>query len=171
MKSKLNLKYKLKLSHKTSHKLLITFVLASLYVTTPSIKTAQAQESVFRCRQNGHTTYSQIPCTQGKAESVIINATPANKQAAAKQRKAHEQRTRDLKKAEAADDKEYARLKKERSKEAQRHNKAEKHCEDLRRKAQWAKEDLRTTPPKSEVKARTKLKRAQQTADAACNGL
>jgi hypothetical protein len=152
--------------------LLITFILTSSSDSTLSfINTAQAQESVFRCRHNGHTTYSQLPCTQGKSESITIKALPANQQAAAKQKKEHQQRSTYLKKVEAEREKEYAKLDKERNREAQRYIRAKKHCDDLRKKTQWAKEDLRNSTQKTEVKARIKLKRAQQTEESACKAL
>jgi hypothetical protein len=146
---------------------LITFV-SYIFLNSITISYAQAQESVFRCHHNGKTSYSERPCTQGKSESVVIKALPANQHAAAKQKKEHLQRTQYLKKVEAEREKEYAKLDRERNQEAKKYARAKKHCEDLRKKAQWAKEDLRNATPKTEVKARIKLKRAQQTAEYAC---
>lgn len=125
----------------------------------------------YRCEQDGKTAFSQTPCAAGARQTEFhgnAHSEPvpeAARQAAVQQLK-HEQR-------------EASRLEKNRHKADAKHEhemriiaaKAEQQkqkCDALHLQIKWAQEDLATTSPKSEAKARLKLKRAKEKADLAC---
>lgn len=125
---------------------------------------------IYQCEKNGRMQYSQTPCSQDQkaiGKNVTLDSTDSESE------KQH--RINQL----AQDKKEAARLERERHKTEDKRDKensrqvakAEKQktqCDKAHLQVKWAEEDARSASPKSEAKARQKLKRTKEKADLVC---
>ena len=127
-----------------------------------------AETYAYKCQVSGRTVFSQYPCKTGTSTAVGIktDAPTAGDQLAAQ--KKHAQRLtaiRKLEKVRERDDAKYDAINRRLAVKAAA---ARKRCEAQQLQAKWAKEDLKKTQPKGEMKAQQKLKRAQERADLVC---
>lgn len=126
---------------------------------------------VYRCEQDGKTTFSQTPCAGGARQTIhqpnpqSEPASEAAQQSAKQQLKKDQQESKRLEtirhQTEAKRDREIRAIA----------AKAEKHkqkCDAMHLQVKWAQEDLTGASPKSEAKARLKLKRATEKTALAC---
>lgn len=131
---------------------------------------SEAQAETYRCEKDGRTTFTEIPCTDGKASELKLNSN-ANPVADSEYQRALKNKKNDeaaLKKIETTRDKELAKQDKESKALAARNEKKKEKCADLQRKLKWAQEDARNASIKNEEKAKTKVRRASEKVDQAC---
>lgn len=135
---------------------------------TLGVSTAQAE--TYKCEKDGRTTFTEIPCTDGKASEVKLN-TNANAVAESEYQRALKNKKNEeatLKKIETTRDKELAKQDKENKALAAKNEKKKEKCADLQQKLKWAQEDARNASIKNEEKAKTKVRRASEKTDQAC---
>lgn len=131
---------------------------------------ASPDTEVYKCKEGEHIVFKQTPCAGQASSAITIHS---------QQPSLKDQQTAQV--AQQARLKESTRLQKIRERQQAKDEasyrsamkqaaNARKQCESLKMKAQWAKEDLKNTQPRAEMKAQTKLKRAQQKADLVCAG-
>lgn len=127
-----------------------------------------ADTTAFKCQENGKTIFSQHPCKSGNSTAVDIKtiAPSADEQVAAQ--KAHKQRMSAIGKLEKIRERDDAKHEAFSRRAANKAVAARKRCEAQQLQTKWAKEDLKNTQPKGEMKAQQKLKRAQERADFVC---
>jgi type IV secretory pathway VirB10-like protein len=125
---------------------------------------------IYQCEKDGRMQYSQTPCSQDQkaiGKKVTQDATDS---ASEKQHRINQL---------AQDKKEAARLERERhktedkrdkenSRQAAKTEKQKSQCDKAHLQVKWAEEDARSASPKSEAKARQKLKRTKEKADLVC---
>lgn len=123
---------------------------------------AIADTQVYKCVQNGLTSFSQTPCpNSNNTKHDIKSYTPSNDAYTTAQRENQNRQ------------KEYDKLVKirhqsEAKDEAQRRAAAkqlavkQKQCDNLKLRTDWAKEDFNNAKLKAQEHARTKLKRSEQ---------
>lgn len=125
---------------------------------------------IYQCEKDGRMQYSQTPCSLDQkaiGKKVTLDATDS---ASEKQHRINQL---------AQDKKEAARLERERhktedkrdkenSRQAAKTEKQKSQCDKAHLQVKWAEEDARNASPKSEGKARQKLKRTKEKADLAC---
>jgi hypothetical protein len=140
--------------------IILTFLLQSTF--------AFADTPAFKCQENGRTIFSQHPCKSGTSTAIDIKtiAPSAEEQLAAQ--KAHKQRISAIGKLEKTRERDDARHEAISRRAANKAAAARKRCDAQQLQAKWAKEDLKNTQPKGEMKAQQKLKRAQERADFIC---
>ena len=126
--------------------------------------------AVYKCESNGHVTYSDAACANGKP--VVIDDTRGVKNpapVAAAKDKAVQQR---LDKSRAAEDKRLTRQREKQERaEARAKLVAEKQkrkCAQLAQRKAWAEDDLRNAPVKTMEKARRKSQRAAENYRSEC---
>jgi hypothetical protein len=127
-----------------------------------------ADTTAFKCQENGKTIFSQHPCKSGTSTAIDIKtiAPSADEQLAAQ--KAHKQRISAIGKLEKTRERDDAKHEAISRRAANKAAAARKRCEAQQLQTKWAKEDLKNTQPKGEMKAQQKLKRAQERADFVC---
>lgn len=127
-----------------------------------------ADTPAFKCQENGKTIFSQHPCKTGISTAIDIKtiAPSAEDQIAAQ--KAHKQRMSAIGKLEKTRERDDAKHEAINRRLANKAAAARKRCEAQQLQTKWAKEDLKNTQPKGEMKAQQKLKRAQERADLVC---
>lgn len=121
-----------------------------------------ASTEVFKCEQNGQTSYSQTPCASAaQQKTVAVKTPPVDPKAVEQQRRQLEAQKREASHLESARHRlEYARDKEMRS-IAAKNEKQKRLCSRLRAQAAWANEDLSAASPKHVEKARRKARRAE----------
>jgi len=127
-----------------------------------------AQAETYQCIKNGSTTYSEIPCTDGESKRVQIKPSVVSEQEYQRAVSQHKQNQATLQKIEAAHEKEDAQREKATRALASKNQKQKTKCDDLQLKVKWAREDAAQANPKTEAKARQKLKRALEKAALSC---
>ncbi len=127
-----------------------------------------ADTTAFKCQENGKTIFSQHPCKSGTSTAIDIKtiAPSADEQLAAQ--KAHKQRISAIGKLEKTRERDDAKHEAISRRAVNKAAAARKRCEAQQLQTKWAKEDLKNTQPKGEMKAQQKLKRAQERADFVC---
>jgi hypothetical protein len=149
--------------------LLLTCFNTLLFCAIPfSAHAFQPTSDTYKCIYEGKTTFSQTPCIQGKSELIDIKTTPVSKEDYQKSVKQAAKDKKELAKIIKEKDKENTQYRKNASAAYKKDIKAKEKCEDYKMKAKWAKEDLKNTQPKSEIKAQIKLKRAKEKMEQAC---
>nr|WP_315484746.1 hypothetical protein [uncultured Undibacterium sp.] len=139
---------------------LLSFYLFSLasYADTPA----------FKCQENGKTIFSQTPCKGVPSTPIEIKTSQIPEEETQRALKRHQHRLSESNKNQKVRDREFAKQEAASRRIASKNASEKKQCENLQMKSKWAKEDLRSTQPKGEMKAQVKLKRAQEKADLAC---
>lgn len=143
--------------------------LMTLLLSISCVQHLSAAE-VYQCEKDGRMQYSQTPCTQDQKALGKKITQESTDSASEKQRRITQL---------AQDKKEAARLERERHKTEDKRDKeinrqtakTEKQkgqCDKARLQIKWAEEDARNASPKSEAKARQKLKRTKEKAELAC---
>lgn len=143
--------------------------LMTLLLSGSCIQHLSAAE-VYQCERDGRIQYSQTPCTpdqkalgkkvtQDTTEST--NETQRHIQQLAQDKKEAARLERERHKTEEKRDKEFRR-------QAAKTEKQKGQCDKARLQIKWAEEDARNASPKSEAKARQKLKRTKEKAELAC---
>lgn len=154
----------------------LSSVVASLLLTTLFAiccnlwTVGDARAETYRCVKNGQTTFSEIPCPDGTSVPVQIRSSVVSAQDYQHAVEQHKKDQAALQKIETARQKEEAQREKAAQKLASQHQKQKAKCDDLQLKVKWAREDLTQSSPKSEAKARQKLKRAQEKLALTCPG-
>ncbi|MFZ6802005.1 hypothetical protein [Undibacterium sp. Di24W] len=154
VKTPLRLKFSILLSVLLSCSL---FGLAS-YADTPA----------FKCQENGKTIFSQTPCKGVPSTPIEIKTSQIPEEETQRALKRHQHRLSESQKNQKARDREFAKEETASRRIASKNASKKKQCENLQMKSKWAKEDLRSTQPKGEMKAQKNLKRAQERADFVC---
>lgn len=117
--------------------------------------------AINKCEANGKITYSEAPCSQGKATVIAAPPTPsAADVAAAKKVAASDALT--LKKIELEKAKEAklaARADQANARQAAKNAKRAKACAQLEQKWRWAEQDAAKAAQKNQEKLREKAKR------------
>lgn len=129
---------------------------------------ANADTPAFKCLDNGKTVFSQTPCKGGTSTAIDIKTIHPSEQEQHAAQNAHQQRLRTLSKLEKSRHKDEAQQDTINRRLASQAASARKRCEAKQLQTKWAKEDLKNTQPKAEMKARQKLKRAEEKADLVC---
>lgn len=142
----------------------LSVLVALFFCTTLSF----AETYAYRCQVDGRTVFSQYPCKNGTSTSVGIKAAAptAGEQLAAQ--KQHGQRLTAIRKLEKVREREDAKQDAINRKLALQAAAARKRCEAQQMKTKWAKENLKNTQPRGEMKAQQALKRAKEREDFVC---
>ncbi|MBI1835125.1 MAG: hypothetical protein HYR92_05135 [Burkholderiales bacterium] len=145
-------------------------LLLALLTSIHQTSAASPDTQVYKCKEGERVVFKQTPCAGEASGAITIHShqpSLAEQKAAQTAQQTRLKESNRLQKIreriQAKDEASY------RSAMKQAAN-ARKQCESLKMKAQWAKEDLKNTQPRGEMKAQTKLKRAQQRADLICAG-
>lgn len=127
-----------------------------------------AETYAYKCQDNGRTIFSQHPCKTGTSTAVGIKTTAptAGEQLAAQHQ--HTQRLTAIRKLEKVRERDEAKQDAINRRAAVQAAAAKKRCDAQQMQTKWAKENLKNTQPKGEMKAQQKLKRAQERADFVC---
>ncbi|MBC3874395.1 hypothetical protein [Undibacterium flavidum] len=133
-----------------------------------SLSSAIADTPAFKCQDNGKIIFSQTPCKSGTSTVIDIKTIRPSEQEQHAAQNAHQQRLKIVSKLEKSRHKDDAKQDAINRHIASQAASARKHCEAKQLQAKWAKEDLKNTQPKAEMKARQKLKRAEEKADLVC---
>ena len=119
---------------------------------------------VYQCERDGRIQYSQAPCTpdQKTLGKTVTRDAPENSnetqhhiQQLAQDKKEVARLERERHKTEEKRDKEFRR-------QAAKTEKQKGQCDKARLQIKWSEEDARNASPKSEAKARQKLKRTKK---------
>ncbi|MBR7798714.1 hypothetical protein [Undibacterium fentianense] len=132
------------------------------------IQYAVADTAVFKCIENGKTIFSQVPCKGVLSTPVDIKTTaptPADQLEAKKTYQRTLKEMRQLEKSRHQAESQQAAIDRQLSNKAAARN---KRCEAQQMKSKWAKEDVKNSQPRNEMKAQQKLKRAQEKAEFVC---
>jgi hypothetical protein len=142
----------------------LSVLVALFFCTTLSF----AETYAYRCQVDGRTVFSQHPCNKGTSTAVGIKtvAPTAGDQLAAQDQ--HAKRLTAIRKLEKVRERDDAKYDAMNRRLAMKAAAAKKRCEAQQMQAKWAKEDLKKTQPRGEMKAQEKLKRAQERADFVC---
>lgn len=143
-------------------------VIFSFYSQQAIANIERNNSDTYQCNNAGKITFSQFPCKEGTSTISNIKAPAVSKEDYQKASKRAAREKKELAKIIKEQDKENAQAQKISRATAQKNKKAKDNCAAYKLKAKWAKEDLRNTQPKSEMKAQIKLRRAQEKADLAC---
>jgi len=162
----------MKITKHTALKLIVQAItsikLVYLIVPICLLCSSAANAETYRCIKQGQTSYSELPCQDGRSEVVEIKTAPVSEQAYQRALEQHQKNQAALQKIEAEHQKEAALRAKAAQAQAQKSQKQKSRCDELQLKIQWAREDLRNAKPKTEAKAQQKLKRAVEKAKLAC---
>lgn len=143
--------------------------LMALLLSSSCIQHLSAAE-VYQCERDGRIQYSQTPCTPDQktlGKKVTQDATENSNetqhhiQKLAQDKKEAARLERERHKTEDKRDKEFSR-------QAAKTEKQKSQCDKARLQIKWAEEDARNASPKSEAKARQKLRRTKEKAELAC---
>jgi Skp family chaperone for outer membrane proteins len=145
-------------------KLSLSLVICSLFLSLSS----HADTPAFKCQENGKTIFSQTPCKGMQSTPIEIKTSQIPEEETQRALKRHQHRLSESNKNQKASDREFAKQEAASRRNASKNANTRKQCENLQMKSKWAKEDLRSTQPRGEMKAQVKLKRAQEKADLAC---
>lgn len=112
-------------------------------------------QTVYKCVQNGQTSYSETPCTAGQLQLIEVPPPPpaVDKGAATRQERVAAQLESVRKKREEREDAARTRA----SADAAEH---EKHCAQLRLQQKWASQDAVGAGDKTRDAAQLKVRRA-----------
>jgi flagellar biosynthesis GTPase FlhF len=128
-----------------------------------------AEAETYQCIKNGLTTYSGIPCADGESKRIQIKpSVVVSEQDYQRAVNQHKKDQATLQKIEAARQKEDAQREKTAKALASKSQKQKTKCDDLQLKVKWAREDVAQANPKTEAKARQKLKRALEKLALSC---
>jgi hypothetical protein len=144
--------------------LTLSLALSSFFFSLSSY----ADTPAFKCQENGKTIFSQTPCKGMQSTPIEIKTTQIPDEETQRALKRHQHRLSESNKNQKARDREFAKQEAASRRIASKNAQAKKQCENQQLKTKWAKEDLRSTQPKGEMKAQAKLKRAQEKADLIC---
>ncbi|MFC0350718.1 hypothetical protein [Undibacterium danionis] len=144
--------------------LTLSLALSSFFFSLSSY----ADTPAFKCQENGKTIFSQTPCKGMQSTPIDIKTTQIPEEETQRALKRHQHRLSESNKNQKARDREFAKQEAASRRIASKNAQAKKQCESQQLKTKWAKEDLRSTQPKGEMKAQAKLKRAQEKADLVC---
>jgi len=144
--------------------LTLSLALSSFFFSPSS----HADTPAFKCQENGKTIFSQTPCKGMQSTPIDIKTTQIPEEETQRALKRHQHRLSESNKNQKARDREFAKQEAASRRVASKNAQAKKQCENQQLKTKWAKEDLRSTQPKGEMKAQAKLKRAQEKADLIC---
>lgn len=133
-----------------------------------NLSAASADTPAFKCQDNGKTIFSQTPCKSGTSTAIDIKTIAPSEQEQHAAQNAHQQRLKTLSKLEKSRHKDDAKQDAINRRLASQAASKRKHCEAKQLQAKWAKEDFKNTQPKAEMKARQKLKRAEEKAELVC---
>ncbi|MFZ6817664.1 hypothetical protein [Undibacterium sp. Ji22W] len=133
-----------------------------------NFRSATADTPAYKCQENGKTIFSQIPCRGGTSTAIDIKTIRPSEQEQHAAQNAHQQRLKTLSKLEKKRHQDDAKQDAINRHLANQAAGARKRCEAKQLQTKWAKEDLKNTQPKAEMKARQKLKRAEEKADLVC---
>lgn len=132
---------------------------------------ANTDVPAYKCNMNGKISYSQFACQEGTTTKIEIKSVPpsdSNLKQAASEKKRISFETKKM---------ENVRKKLE-AKETAKNNALAKHfaaskkrCDNQQLRLKWAKEDLKNTQPKGEMKMREKLKRTEEKTALNCKNL
>ena len=130
-----------------------------------------AVADIYQCDENGQTHYSQTACTPDQKQlthsAIAATNTPSKEaQQAAKDRIQRDKA--ELKKIEQQRTKEQVKQEKATTKQVARSQQHKAMCDKAQLSVKWAKEDVNLAAPKSEAKAKLKLKRSKEKAALAC---
>ncbi|OYO29039.1 DUF4124 domain-containing protein [Janthinobacterium sp. PC23-8] len=116
---------------------------------------AASAQTVYKCVQNGQTSYSETPCTAGQLQIIDVPPAPPvlDKGAATRQQRVASQLESMRKQREAREDQARARG-------AQQGAAHEKRCAQLRLEQQWAAQDAVGAGDKNRDAAQTRVRRA-----------
>lgn len=145
----------------------LSLLLSCSLLSPPSL----ADTPAFKCQENGKTIFSQTPCKGMNSTPIAIKSNQIPEEETQRALKRHQLRLSESNKNQKARDREFAKQEAASRRIASKNANAKKQCENLQMKSKWAKEDLRGTQPRAEMKAQVKLKRAQEKADLACKNV
>ncbi|OBV38145.1 DUF4124 domain-containing protein [Janthinobacterium psychrotolerans] len=116
---------------------------------------AASAQTVYKCVQNGQTSYSETPCAAGQLQIIEVPPPPpvVDKGAATRQQRVASQLESTRKQREAREDQARARG-------AQQAEVREKRCAQLRLEQKWAAQDAVGAGDKNRDAAQTKVRRA-----------
>ena len=141
----------------------LTFLIVTFYVFS-----IDAEAEIYKCQNNNAITYSESPCKNGLTIPIKIpdsQVSPLEYQRAIDTNK--KEKT-ELQKLQHSRRTEEEKTRKEMKAVAAKNEKVRQKCDDLRLNAKWAKEDLSNASRRNEEKAKSKLKRAIEKAEASC---
>ncbi len=131
---------------------------------------ASPDTQVYKCKDGDRFVFKQTPCSGDASGAITIHdQQPSLKDQKAAQ-VAHLARLKESTRLQKIRERQQAKDEASYRSAMKQAASARKQCESLKMKAQWAKEDLKNSQPRAEMKAQTKLKRAQQKADLVCAG-
>ena len=112
-------------------------------------------QTVYKCVQNGQTSYSETPCAAGQLQIIEVPPSPpaVDKGAATRQQRVASQLESVRKQREAREDQARARG-------AQQAEVHEKRCAQLRLEQKWAAQDAVGAGDKTREAAQLKVRRA-----------
>jgi hypothetical protein len=142
------------------------YLLCTLLLILSVSKNTYAQ--AYKCAIDGKVTFSQTPCKNASSEMIELKASPVSDIEYQRAIKRNKRDAAELKKIETAREKEFIQNQKRANKLAAKNKKDKQRCDDYQLKVKWAREDLADAKPKTEIKARTKLRRAEEKAALAC---
>ncbi|MEO8837442.1 MAG: DUF4124 domain-containing protein [Herbaspirillum sp.] len=130
-----------------------------LLATVLAVISLSAQ-AAYKCEQQGHISYSDTPCPNGKTITTsITQPEPADSVRA--QDQLNQQKT-ELKQLENARHRREAAQETQQRRVALAHNAKQKKCKSLELHKKWAEEDVRSANNKTAPKAQIKARRASE---------
>jgi len=126
-----------------------------LFVLCAGLAGHAGAQDVYKCVQDGHTSYSATPCAGGQLQILEVPSPPpaVDKGAATRQERVASQLEAARKKHEQLEDQARARA----AKQAEIHD---KHCAQLRLEQKWAAQDAAGAGDKNRDAAQLKARRA-----------
>lgn len=131
---------------------------------------ASPDTQVYKCKDGDHIVFKQMPCSSGSSSAITVHSQQPSLKDQQTAQAAHQARLKESTRLQKIRERQQAKDEASYRSAMKQAASARKQCESLKMKAQWAKEDLKNTQPRAEMKAQTKLKRAQQKADLMCAG-
>jgi len=127
-----------------------------------------ANTPAYKCQDNGKIVFSQTPCKSGTSTVVHIKPRSPSTEEQIAIEKAHKQRLKTIAQLEKIRERDDAKHEAINRKYANQAAANRKRCDAEQLKTKWAKEDLKNTQPRGEMKAQQKLKRSQERANLVC---
>jgi hypothetical protein len=142
-------------------------ILFILLLATSSIS-LRCQAQTYKCKVAGSTIYSQTQCDNSGQKPVTIKTQEVNIADYKAAMKANAKRSADARQLQKIRERSEAQNHAKLSSIAAKNAHAQKQCDTQQMRAKWAKEDLASAQPKREMKARSKLNRAEEKMAFAC---
>ena len=121
-----------------------------------------ADTEVYKCSKNGVISFSQTPCENKLSDTQRIKSFTPRQEDQNKALKDNQARQKEYDRLVKVRHAEEAKIEAQDRLVAKQAMAKRKHCDNLKMRSEWAKEDYHNANPKNQNRAKTKLKRSEE---------